>query len=631
MKGKFRKILGLGLALALVLSLSLVMAVPVAADPGDEVEFVTAGTGTAEWSATQQLQGNYSAKLTCPDSGLNEWSAARVPYGETLATLDGLGYDTVGVFTVFKVKWSIWYDVDSGTRPYSMLWIDEDADGIVDSRLTGGFGVADPALGTDEQWSEARMRSGTAWQLRDYDAGVISTYSGEFSGTPDSFTLDTYLDDPDCVNAIASYIGYGYTNTATAAYVDDIIIDGVTYAVEPPLPPMDEDFYSVGGEPTVTIYDGAANTDSMAIDTIDSGVHVDSTTDTVGDDLELTETGADTGKFTGSFTLLGEAPADRELDQIVIDEGDTITLTYLGLSDTALVDDTAPEITIGSPTDGQQIEDTMPEIKATYEDTAASGSASGIDTDSVEIIVDDVDVTEEDATLVSNTEVTYTPTEDLDDGSHDVIVNVSDLAGNAAATASWSFSVVSWLEDSYDSTTGDSLDCLTAFGVGVFNAGETADIALGRYTSNPETAPTFTTIENGFFDVKVTGADTSQIVIKFADDNITADSVAYVWSELDGVWLECDDQYYNPTAEYLRVKVRDDTIPNIAELEGTPFAISGEPAVDILDYYQGADGIVSTSELLTAITDWAAGTIPSGFTEALTTSQLLTLITEWAS
>ena len=51
----------------------------------------------------------------------------------------------------------------------------------------------------------------------------------------------------------------------------------------------------------------------------------------------------------------------------------------------------------------------------------------------------------------------------------------------------------------------------------------------------------------------------------------------------------------------------------------------------ILDYYRGVDGVVSTSELLTAITDWAAGTAPSGFTEALTTTQLLTLITEWAS
>ncbi len=56
-----------------------------------------------------------------------------------------------------------------------------------------------------------------------------------------------------------------------------------------------------------------------------------------------------------------------------------------------------------------------------------------------------------------------------------------------------------------------------------------------------------------------------------------------------------------------------------------------EPSEDILDYYRGADDVVCTSELLTAIGDWADGIIPSGFTAALTTTELLILIVDWAS
>jgi len=54
---------------------------------------------------------------------------------------------------------------------------------------------------------------------------------------------------------------------------------------------------------------------------------------------------------------------------------------------------------------------------------------------------------------------------------------------------------------------------------------------------------------------------------------------------------------------------------------------------DILAYYRAYSGdpnVVDTADLLQAINDWASGTIPPGFSQAITTMQLLQLINEWA-
>ncbi len=54
---------------------------------------------------------------------------------------------------------------------------------------------------------------------------------------------------------------------------------------------------------------------------------------------------------------------------------------------------------------------------------------------------------------------------------------------------------------------------------------------------------------------------------------------------------------------------------------------------DIFAYYRGLGlnpDVVETTDLLNAIGDWAGGTIPPGFTQAISTIQLLQLIGEWA-
>lgn len=93
-----------------------------------------------------------------------------------------------------------------------------------------------------------------------------------------------------------------------------------------------------------------------------------------------------------------------------------------------------PTITNVEPKEGAILEatNTKPGIKVGYEDP------SGIDTDSVQLILDGVDVTEK-ATITKDN-VIYTPTEDLKLGNHTVTVKVKDTKGNEA-TKTWSFTV----------------------------------------------------------------------------------------------------------------------------------------------------------------------------------------------
>ncbi len=93
-----------------------------------------------------------------------------------------------------------------------------------------------------------------------------------------------------------------------------------------------------------------------------------------------------------------------------------------------------PTITNVEPREGAILEDTntKPTIKAEYEDP------SGINIESVQILVDNIDVTEK-ATITEES-VTYTPEEDLKLGKHTVVVFVSDIKGNET-TKTWSFTI----------------------------------------------------------------------------------------------------------------------------------------------------------------------------------------------
>ncbi|MDQ7087340.1 MAG: S8 family serine peptidase [Acidobacteriota bacterium] len=92
---------------------------------------------------------------------------------------------------------------------------------------------------------------------------------------------------------------------------------------------IDLDFYSCADTVGITVTDLDLNLDSGAVDTVT--VEVTSTTETVGEWVQLTETGSDTSRFTGSIgTATGSPVADGRLQ---LADGDRITVTYLDADD----------------------------------------------------------------------------------------------------------------------------------------------------------------------------------------------------------------------------------------------------------------------------------------------------------
>lgn len=100
---------------------------------------------------------------------------------------------------------------------------------------------------------------------------------------------------------------------------------------------------------------------------------------------------------------------------------------------TTTIPDTAPPV-ISSllPEDGSTTGCSEPAVSAAFADNRA-----GVDPGSAELTVDGLDVTA--AAQVSDTGITWQPTETLPGGNHIVTLNVSDHEGNTAY-ASWSFS-----------------------------------------------------------------------------------------------------------------------------------------------------------------------------------------------
>jgi len=155
------------------------------------------------------------------------------------------------------------------------------------------------------------------------------------------------------------------------------------------------------------------------------------------------EVTADGGKCIVNLANLAPNEAHSEGDniQFVADDGfckmNTTVVPRAATSPqfvdlTLQANDTAPTITDLQPADGACVNDGTPEICANYSD------ASGIDTSSVTITVDGTNVTA--SATVTETGVCYTPGDNLGEGGHTVMVNVSDVCGNPSST-SWAFTV----------------------------------------------------------------------------------------------------------------------------------------------------------------------------------------------
>ena len=95
------------------------------------------------------------------------------------------------------------------------------------------------------------------------------------------------------------------------------------------------------------------------------------------------------------------------------------------VSFTIITDTTSPTISNLTPADGSTIDDLQPIISATFSD-----ETSGIDTTSIHLTFDGLDVTTESA--VTEASIGFIPTTALADGNHTVQLQVADQAGNLA-------------------------------------------------------------------------------------------------------------------------------------------------------------------------------------------------------
>ena len=178
-----------------------------------EAEFEVFGDGIAEWTSEVAHSGSYSVKLLIPE---DSWVAVKVPYGKILSTLSPpssyVSYTTA--------------------RPRFVLYLDKTGDGEVDSLLLSDYldnGVGEWTIETGGLrwgWTEATYpptQYGELWQPYEnwqtlYDDTVV-LYLG--------VVLEYWAVEPDGIGK--------------PLYVDDIVINGIAYDLEPVegLPPED--------------------------------------------------------------------------------------------------------------------------------------------------------------------------------------------------------------------------------------------------------------------------------------------------------------------------------------------------------------------------------------------------------
>jgi len=214
-----------------------------------------------------------------------------------------------------------------------------------------------------------------------------------------------------------TYVAAGYEETAL---VDDI---APTLDLESLTP---EDGAVTNDATPVISAEYADDGDGSGIDTSSVTITVDGVDVTNNEDTEVTGTAvtyAPTDNLTDGDIVVVVSVSDLA--------GNTDEATWTFTVDTVVL-----TISDFTPADGEYVNDNTPVISAVLSD-----ATSGIDAESIVMTVDGVDISEN-ATFTAATGVlTYTPTDNLTDGEITATINVSDLAGNAAEEASWTFTI----------------------------------------------------------------------------------------------------------------------------------------------------------------------------------------------
>jgi len=146
-------------------------------------------------------------------------------------------------------------------------------------------------------------------------------------------------------------------------------------------------------------------------------------------------------------------------------------------------------------------------------------------------------------------------------------------------------------------------------------ASNAAIIGVANYAANPGAATPYTAISGGFFDVYVgtptANADVATIKLYGA---VTTDTVAYVYSALNGTWAKCTTQGVNTVGGYVFVKTGLTITPAISDLAGTAFALVTVPTVATLATPTSlAPAVGATDVPLSPTFAWSAVTDAAGY------------------
>ena len=247
MKSKIFRVL---IALVLVLTFSVVTAVPAGAAEA-EYTLITGGVGVAEWSADEYLTGSYSLKLFAP--------AATGDYGKVVMPLD-IEFEDFADFSVWveggavaaqalplhDIK-AVVDDVAGVTLPASNKGTGEGVDLqnkiVVLASQPGQSEALSPTLMSDgiDGWEKYGTHSGA-----DIDVGTgaywsIFVYSAAYvyEAAYDYYTweqIHSVLDGKATVTEVRIELRYPQdpADVASTVYVDDIVINETTYAMEQP-------------------------------------------------------------------------------------------------------------------------------------------------------------------------------------------------------------------------------------------------------------------------------------------------------------------------------------------------------------------------------------------------------------
>jgi hypothetical protein len=167
------------------------------------------------------------------------------------------------------------------------------------------------------------------------------------------------------------------------------------------------------------------------------------------------------------------------------------------------VDASSPSISNMLPTVGTIITDNMPVISAEYSDT------SDIDTNSVVLEVNGIDVTLFPTTTVTPTGVTHTPPTALSDGLIAVYLEVNDTLGNSA-TASWSFIV----DTSVSEETPDTPDTTPP---------DISGMQPSDLTTTSDATPTISAFYGDQTGIKITS-----VILKVNGEDVTSSAIVTI-------------------------------------------------------------------------------------------------------